>query len=67
MTADSGGSNGWRLRPWSCRHFLPDTRKRNRIERRLFSFTASSWCGGPLRDYKTIVELISATMRVKGL
>jgi hypothetical protein len=82
ITADGGGSNGSRLRLWklelqkladdtglslSVCHFPPGTSKWNKIEHRLFSFISSNWRGEPLRDYETIVKLISGTATVKGL
>jgi Rhodopirellula transposase DDE domain len=82
ITADGGGSNGWRLRLWkvelqkfadesglslSVCHFPPGTSKWNRIEHRLFSFISSNWRGEPLRDYETIVNLIAETTTAKGL
>lgn len=82
ITADGGGSNGWRLRLWkvelqkfadesgltvSVCHFPPGTSKWNRIEHRLFSFISSNWRGEPLRDYETIVKLIAKTTTAKGL
>ena len=82
ITADSGGSNGWRLRLWklelqsfadesglslSICHFPPGTSKWNKIEHRLFSFISSNWRGEPLRDYQTIVNLIARTTTAKGL
>ncbi len=82
ITADGGGSNGWRLRLWklelqklanqtaldiSVCHFPPGTSKWNKIEHRLFSFISSNWRGEPLRDYETIVNLIAATRTAKGL
>jgi Rhodopirellula transposase DDE domain len=82
ITADGGGSNGWRLRLWklelqrladetglvlSICHFPPGTSKWNKIEHRLFSFISSNWRGEPLRDYETIVNLISKTTTAKGL
>src|SRR5262249_8732166 len=82
ITADGGGSNGWRLRlrKWelqkfadetglqgSVGHFPPGTSKWNKIEHRLFSFISSNWRGEPLRDYETIVNLISRTTTAKGL
>jgi len=82
MTADGGGSNGWRLRLWklelqdfadesglslSICHFPPGTSKWNKIEHRLFSFISSNWRGEPLRDYQTIVNLIAKTTTSKGL
>ena len=82
ITADGGGSNGWRLRLWKLElqkfadqaalavavcHFPPGTSKWNKIEHRLFSFISSNWRGEPLRDYETIIKLISATTTAKGL
>ncbi len=82
ITADAGGSNGWRLRVWKLElqrfadqaalavavcHFPPGTSKWNKVEHRLFSFISSNWRGEPLRDYETIVKLISATTTAKGL
>jgi hypothetical protein len=82
ITADGGGSNGWRLRLWkvelqkfadesgltiSVCHFPPGTSKWNKIEHRLFSFISSNWRGEPLRDYETIVNLIAETTTAKGL
>jgi hypothetical protein len=82
ITADGGGSNGSRLRLWklelqkfadetglfiSICHFPPGTSKWNKVEHRLFSFISSNWRGEPLRDYETIVNLISRTTTAKGL
>jgi hypothetical protein len=82
ITADGGGSNGWRLRLWKLElqkladetglaiavcHFPPGTSKWNKIEHRLFSFISSNWRGEPLRDYETIVRLIARTTTAKGL
>ena len=82
ITADGGGSNGSRLRLWklelqkladdtglslSVCHFPPGTSKWNKIEHRLFSFISSNWRGEPLRDYETIVKLISGTATATGL
>jgi hypothetical protein len=82
ITADGGGSNGWRLRLWkyelqqladqtglalSVCHFPPGISKWNKIEHRLFSFIASNWRGEPLADYETIVKLIANTTTAKGL
>jgi Rhodopirellula transposase DDE domain len=82
ITADGGGSNGWRLRLWKLElqkfadqtaldiavsHFPPGTSKWNTIEHRLFSFISSNWRGEPLRDYETIVNLIAGTTTAKEL
>ena len=82
ITADGGGSNGYRLRLWKLElqkladatalvievcHFPPGTSKWNKVEHRLFSFISSNWRGEPLRDYETIVRLIASTTTAKGL
>lgn len=82
ITADGGGSNGWRLRLWKLQlqkfadqtglcvsvcHFPPGTSKWNKVEHRLFSFISSNWRGEPLRDYQTVVKLIAKTTTAKGL
>jgi hypothetical protein len=82
ITADGGGANAVRLRLWklelqkffdetglliSVCHFLPGASKWNKVEHRLFSFISSNWRGEPLRDYETIVKLISHATTAKGL
>ena len=82
ITADGGGSNGYRLRLWKWElqrladqtglsirvcHFPPGTSKWNKVEHRLFSFISSNWRGEPLRDYETVVRLIAHTTTAKGL
>ena len=82
ITADCGGSNGYRSRLWklelqqlsdelgiaiSVSHFPPGTSKWNRIEHRLFSFITLNWRGKPLHDYRTVVELIGGTKTQQGL
>jgi hypothetical protein len=82
ITADGGGSNGYRQRLWKLElqaladgtgriirvcHFPPGTSKWNKVEHRLFSFIATNWRGEPLRDYETIVRLIASTTTAKGL
>jgi hypothetical protein len=82
ITADGGGSNGYRLRLWKLElqkladgaslairvcHLPPGTSKWNKVEHRLFSFITSNWRGEPLRDYETIVRLIAGTTTAKGL
>lgn len=82
ITADSGGSNGYRVRLWkiemqkfadetglkiSICHFPPGTSKWNKIEHRLFSFITQNWRGKPLISHEVIVNLISATTTNKGL
>ena len=82
ITADCGGSNGYRTRLWKFElqrladelgipvtvcHFPPGTSKWNKIEHRLFSFITMNWRGKPLRTYQTIVNLIAATTTETGL
>ena len=82
ITADGGGSNGYRLRLWkfelqklandlgfpiSVCHLPPGTSKWNKIEHRLFSFITKNWRGKPLVTHQVIVELISATTTKAGL
>lgn len=82
ITADAGGSNGYRLRAWKVHlaalaaetglsitvcHYPPGTSKWNRIEHRLFSFITMNWRGRPLTSLRTIIELISATTTEAGL
>jgi Rhodopirellula transposase DDE domain len=82
ITADSGGSNGARVRLWKYElqrfadetgltiqvsHFPPGTSKWNKIEHRLFSFITQNWRGKPLRTRATIVNLIAKTSTRAGL
>jgi hypothetical protein len=82
ITADSGGSNGSRVRLWklelqkladetglciSICHLPPGTSKWNRIEHRLFSFISQNWRGKPLISHEVIVNLIAATTTKTGL
>lgn len=82
ITADGGGSNGYRVRLWkqqlqelanetgltiSVCHFPPGTSKWNKIEHRLFSFITQNWRGKPLISHEVIVQLIAATRTTAGL
>ena len=82
ITADAGGSNGYRSHVWKYElqriadkldlsihvsHFPPGTSKWNKVEHRLFSFISINWRGRPLRSYETIVNLISNTTNHGGL
>jgi hypothetical protein len=82
ITADSGGSNGTRVRLWkwelqkladetglevSVCHFPPGTSKWNKIEHRLFSFISQNWRGKPLISHEVIINLIAATTTKTGL
>lgn len=82
ICADSGGSNGSRVKAWKlylqnlsdefnltitvC-HYPPGTSKWNRIEHRMFSFISMNWKGEPLISYETVVNMISATTTKSGL
>jgi len=82
ITADSGGSNGARVRLWkvelqkladetgleiSVCHLPPGTSKWNKIEHRMFSFISQNWRGKPLVSHQVIVNLIAATTTKTGL
>lgn len=82
ITADCGGSNGYRNRLWkvelqkladktglnlSVCHFPPGTSKWNKIEHKLFSFISKNWRGKPLISHAVIINLIAATTTAKGL
>jgi len=82
ITADAGGSNGYRTRGWKTAlqrladdvglcihvsHFPPGTSKWNKIEHRLFCHITENWRGRPLRTFETIVELIGHTRTASGL
>jgi hypothetical protein len=82
ITADGGGSNGYRRKLWktelqklsnefgieiSVCHFPPGTSKWNKIEHRLFSYITMNWRGKPLVSFETIVSLIGSTTTSKGL
>jgi transposase len=82
ITADAGGSNGYRLRAWkvelqrfadevglriSVSHFPPGTSKWNKIEHRLFCHITQNWRGKLLNTFETIVDLIGNTRTAAGL
>jgi transposase len=82
VTADAGGSNGYRVRLWkrelqkladetgmeiAVRHFPPGTSKWNKIEHRLFSAITQNWRAKPLVSHEVIVKLIAATTTRTGL
>lgn len=82
ITADSGGSNGYRNRGWkyflnklsketglniTVLHFPPATSKWNKIEHRMFSFICMNWRGEPLTDYEIVINFIKNTTTEKGL
>jgi hypothetical protein len=82
ITADAGGSNGYRCRAWKrglqrladdlqlcihVSHFPPGTSKWNKIEHRLFCHITKNWRGRPLRTFEAVVELIGHTRTAIGL
>ncbi len=82
ISADSGGSNGYRLRLWKFElqqfanktglevtvcHLPPGTSKWNKIEHRLFSHITLNWRGRPLVSHEVMVELIGSTTTTTGL
>ena len=82
ITADGGGSNGYRTRLWKVElqkfaqdaglrvtvaHYPPGTSKWNKIEHRMFSFITQNWRGRPLLSVQTIVSLIANTTTTTGL
>ncbi len=71
ITADAGGSNGYRCRAWKhglrqfadelrvrihVSHFPPGTSKWNKIEHRPFCHVTQNWRGRPLRTFETMVD-----------
>jgi hypothetical protein len=82
ITADAGGSNGYRYRVWKSElaalaaetglqitvcHFPPGTSKWNKIEHRLFSHITLNWRGRPLTSHDVVVKTIAATTTHTGL
>jgi len=82
ITADGGGSNGYRVRSWKTElaafaeesglqvtvsHLPPGTSKWNKIEHRLFSHISMNWRGRPLSSHEVIVNSITATTTSTGL
>jgi transposase len=82
VTADAGGSNGYKTRAWKtgladlaaqtgleitvC-HFPPGTSKWNKIEHRLFSRISRNWRARPLTSHEVIIKTIAATTTRAGL
>ena len=82
ITADAGGSNGYRSRAWKLElqkladelnlrihvsHCPPGTSKWNKIEHRLFCHITENWRGKPLRTFETLIQLIGHTRAETGL
>src|SRR6185437_8620745 len=71
ITADAGGSNGYRTRAWKAElaalaaetgleitvcHFPPGTSKWNKVEHRLFSHITMNWRGRPLTSHDVVIK-----------
>jgi len=82
ITADCGGSNGYRVRLWKVElqkfadetgmsinvcHFPPGTSKWNKIEHKMFCYITQNWRGKPLITRETVVNLIGNTKTKSGL
>ncbi len=82
ITADGGGSNGYRTRGWKTQladlaaetgleitvcHLPPGTSKWNKIEHRLFSHITMNWRGRPLTSHEVMLQTIAATTSRTGL
>lgn len=82
VTADCGGSNGYRVRLWKVAlqrladetkltiqvcHLPPGTSKWNKIEHRMFCHITQNWRGKPLESLEVIVQLIAHTTTAEGL
>ncbi len=82
VTADAGGSNGYRCRLWKVAlqqladtiglgvtvcHFPPGTSKWNKIEHRMFCQITKNWRGKPLLSRAVVVNLIGNTKTKAGL
>ncbi len=82
LTADGGGSNGYRTRLWKLQlqrfadesgldvtvaHYPPGTSKWNKIEHRMFCHITQNWRGRPLESVETVVSLIGNTTTTTGL
>jgi len=83
ILADSGGSNGARVRAWKYAlqrqvvdpfqlkatvcHYPTGASKWNPIEHRLFSEISKHWAGQPLEGYPTLLRLIAETTTKTGL
>lgn len=82
ITADCGGSNGYRVKLWRVElqkladelgitiqvcHFPPGTSKWNKIEHRMFCHITQNWRGRPLLSRQVVVNLIGNTTTDEGL
>ena len=82
ITADGGGSTGYRTRLWKAElqrlgnelhlairvcHFPPGTSKWNKIEHRMFGHITENWRGRPLVSREVVINLIGHTTTRTGL
>jgi Rhodopirellula transposase DDE domain len=82
ITADAGGSSGYRVRLWKAElarlagetglqitvtHMPPGTSKWNKIEHRLFSHISMNWAAKPLTSHEVVINLIAGTTTRTGL
>ena len=82
ITADCGGSNGYRVRLWRLQlqrladqtglhvqvcHFPPGTSKWNKIEHRMFCHITNNWRGRALLTRQAVVQLIGSVTTKHGL
>jgi hypothetical protein len=82
ITADAGGSNGYRYRVWKSElaalaaetglaitvcHFPPGTSKWNKIEHRLFSHITHNWRARPLTSHDVVIKTIETVRTRTGL
>ncbi|MFI6651446.1 ISAzo13 family transposase [Streptomyces sp. NPDC050529] len=82
ISADGGGSNGYRTRGWKTHladlaaetgleitvcHLPPGTSKWNKIEHRLFSHITMNWRGRPLTSHEVMIQTMAATTSRTGL
>jgi hypothetical protein len=81
VIADAGGGHGAQAQRWKTElqlfadrtgltigvsHFPPGTSKWTRIEHRLLCHVTESWCGRPLIDRETVVQLIGGARPAAG-
>jgi hypothetical protein len=82
ITADGGGSNGYRVRLWKIElqilanewglpitvcHYPPGTSKWNPIEHKMFSYISINWRSAPLRTLEVAANYIRSTTTRSGL
>jgi hypothetical protein len=82
ITADCGGSNGYRVKLWKLQlqgladetgleievcHFPPGTSKWNKIEHQMFCHISQNWRSRPLTSRQVVINLINHTQTKQGL